>query len=260
MNSEKNKSIRAIVISMVALSFIVLIIAYFYYDNKNSLNDSRIVPARELYKNYNTLIQNNDLLEALQLMDSIEAIYAQYTHYKKSFENGVLNNNRAAIYLSIALYKDTVEIFYRMRPLANYTKDSLLNMAETELYKSIQCYSNWLTTYGELNEGDLELKIQEEFLVGIKDLDEKKKNTVLKNRISELLDAQTETKRRLSVSYTNLGVISRHRGDYEKAAENYLKALEHWEDNLSAENNLNLLLGRPLKKRNLLQKIFPKKK
>ena len=69
-----------------------------------------------------------------------------------------------------------------------------------------------------------------------------------------------ETPRRLSVSYTNLGIMYRFREDYENAALSYKKAMDLWEDNLSAENNLNILLGRPLKKRSLLRKIFPEPK
>ena len=69
--------------------------------------------------------------------------------------------------------------------------------------------------------------------------------------------ALKETDRRLSVCYTNLGVIERTRGNYQEAIMNYEKALNLWDRNLEAENNLNRLLGRPIKKRNLLQKLFP---
>ena len=69
-----------------------------------------------------------------------------------------------------------------------------------------------------------------------------------------------ETDRRVSVCYTNLGIILRSRDDNEGAAEMYIKALELWEMNLEAENNLNRLLGRPLKKRNIIQKLFPPEK
>jgi len=33
-----------------------------------------------------------------------------------------------------------------------------------------------------------------------------------------------------------------------------------WEDNLSAENNLNRLLGLPLRERNLIHKLFPRER
>ncbi|MCK4748009.1 MAG: tetratricopeptide repeat protein, partial [Bacteroidales bacterium] len=63
--------------------------------------------------------------------------------------------------------------------------------------------------------------------------------------------------RRLSVCHTNLGVIYRHQGAYVEAAEEYQKALALWDRNLEAENNLNKLLNKPLKKRNMMQKLFP---
>ena len=79
----------------------------------------------------------------------------------------------------------------------------------------------------------------------------------IKKRITEITEAQTETKRRLSVSYTNLGLVYRQQLKYEDAVLSYQKAIENWDRNLTAENNLNKLLGRPEKKRNLIQKLFP---
>jgi Flp pilus assembly protein TadD len=62
----------------------------------------------------------------------------------------------------------------------------------------------------------------------------------------------------MSVSHANLGIIYRHKGRYEAAAKEYIKALELWPDNLAAENNMNVILNKPLKKRSALRHIFPK--
>jgi len=79
----------------------------------------------------------------------------------------------------------------------------------------------------------------------------------LDTRINEIIDTQVEIDRRLSVSYTNLGIVYRYRMQYDSAAYCYEEALDLWEQNLSAENNLNVLLGRPQKKSNFIQRMFP---
>ena len=102
---------------------------------------------------------------------------------------------------------------------------------------------------------DIAVSIREEFLSGLEVDDHPEK--YLQHRAKEIEQALTEVPRRLSVAYTNLGVIYRYREDYKKAAELYQKALSLWEDNLDAENNLNHLLGQPIRKRNFFQKMFP---
>ena len=80
---------------------------------------------------------------------------------------------------------------------------------------------------------------------------------IIDARAKEIYKTIAESGRRLSVCYTNLGVIYRQRGEFEKAIRQYEKALELWDRNLDAENNINILLGHPLKKRNIIQKLFP---
>ena len=83
------------------------------------------------------------------------------------------------------------------------------------------------------------------------------KTKYIKARTKDIEKAILENDRRLSVCYTNLGIVFRQREQYKQAAEQYKKALELWDRNLNAENNLNVLLGKPLKKRNIIQKLFP---
>jgi len=79
----------------------------------------------------------------------------------------------------------------------------------------------------------------------------------LENRVREIIEALPENSRRLSVAYTNLGVAERHLGNYEQAMQHYQKALELWDRNLAAENNINILLGKPIRQRGVLEKLFP---
>ena len=248
MNLFGNKKTRALIIIMCALVLSGIAVSYFYYGNINRSSDPRIVEARTLYEKYNVYAQHNDFDSIFWLMDSIEWIYTSFDHYKNSYEVGVLYNNRAASFLTMALYTGGIEI---------KEQDSLIMLAEIAANKSIEIYQNWLDRFQDKSPEEIERIISTNFYAGLENYEAKQKNTYLKNRIVEIQDSQTETKRRLSVSYTNLGIIERHKLQYEAAANCYKKAMDLWDRNLTAENNLNILLGRPIKKRSFIQKLFP---
>ena len=244
---------RAFILAMIALSFIVIVFSYFYYSNINSSKDPRVKHARELYEKYNNYAVQNDFENVFALLDSVEFIYKSVDHFSESFEVGVLYNNRAAAYLTMAIYESKPEAFMLL------SKDSLLNLAQESVQTSITIYENWLVRYSDKNLKHIELILQNDYLIGLENYSKKEKENFIKSRIQEIETAQYETKRRLSVAYTNLGIIHRHFEQYENAINNYQKAIELWDQNLTAENNLNILLGKPLKKRNFIQKLFPPK-
>ena len=250
MNTKRNKASRALILIMGALVLLGIIIARVHYRNMNTSIDPRIVEAREIYKKYNAYAQSNALDSVFYLLDKIESIYSRYTHYAESFEVGVLYNNRAATYLTLALYSPLFSA-------DSASQDSLINMAEEVTNKSIRLYSKWMETFMEMDESQIRRHISDEFLMDMDGFAKEDIEIFLSNRVKEIQDAQIETPRRLSVSYTNLGIINRHRKQYDDAVNCYTNALELWDQNLSAENNLNILLGRPLKKRTLIQKLFP---
>lgn len=239
---------RALIVIMCALVLSGIVISHFYYKSVNESVDPRIVEARKLYEKYNIYTQNNDLIAVFYLMDSIEQIYASDPHYKNSYEVGVLYNNRAATYITLGLFNDTIQ---------SEAQDSLFNLAEDAADKSVKIYAHWLDRFSEKGSDDIEHFISEDFLQGLEGYDDGEKMKFLERRINDIVEAQSETPRRLSVSYTNLGVIFRQRQDYESAAKYYKKAIDLWSANLTAENNLNILLGRPIRKRSLIEKLFP---
>ncbi|HAF31190.1 MAG TPA: hypothetical protein DCG75_19295 [Bacteroidales bacterium] len=253
MSYLSNKNKRALILVMIALSFIVISISYFYYKNINSSKDPRVKPARELYEKYNNYAIQNDFVNIFALLDSVEYIYNNVSHYEESFEVGVLYNNRAAAYLTMYLYED------RLYQFKDLSRDKLLQLAEIAVDKSISIYKNWLNIYSDKNLNQVSDLMKNDFLQGLDQYTEKEKERFLTNRIKEIETAQYETERRLSVAYTNLGIIYRHREEYEQTINCYEKAIELWDQNLTAENNFNILLGKPLKKRNLIQKLFPPK-
>lgn len=243
-----NRSTRTLIIVMGVLVVFAILISQWYYRDLNASVDPRVVPARELYKKYNLLAEANQIDSVFLLLDTIEGIYREIPHYNSAFEVGVLNNNRAASWLTLALYSE-------MRDSTE--KDSLVMLAEEAVRKSIKIYESWEKRFREMNEEQVRSVISEEFMYGLDAYSIEEQEKYLENRIGEILESQEEIRRRTSVSYTNLGIVYRYREQYDSAAFSYKKALDLWDRNLTAENNLNLLLGQPLKKRNIIQRMFP---
>ncbi len=232
---------------MVILVLIVIVFAKLYYGQKNKNEDPRIKEARVLYGKYNNFIEKNSYRNVLLLLDTIETIYHSVKHYQQSYEMGVLNNNRGAVYLTIALHECD----------SGKTRNKYFDTAASYFNKSIGLYKNWMDEYENLDEQEIKTKIIPAFnedQPGLKGYNAEK---IRENRVDDIILAQAETPRRLSVSYTNLGIIKRHQHRFEKALNFYEKALELWEDNHTAQNNLNILLGKPVEKQNFLKKLFP---
>lgn len=253
-----NNPKRALMVVMGALVLIGFGIAGLYYNYENKSVDPRVKEARKLYSKYDTYAQENNFNAVLSLLDSIESIYNSIGHYRNSFEPGVLYNNRAASYLSMAIYFENNSLSLDGKTILS--KDSLLSLSEIAVIQGIHIYERWLGDYGNIEESEIINKVKRDFLEGLENYSEREKKRFVAKRVKEIKESQLETPRRLSVAYTNLGIINRHREKYEEAIKCYNKAIELWDRNLAAENNLNKLLGRPLKKQNIIQKIFPPKK
>jgi len=232
---------------MGTLFILAIVIADWYYKYENLSTDPRVYDAHLLYEKYNKYAENAQYDSVFVLMDSIENIYLEFDHYSQSYEVGVLYNNRAAAYISLALNAND-----------SIVKDSLLKSAEINALKSIDIYTSWIEVYENLNDDEIKILIQPYFSENDIAFENKNISRYLKKRVKQIKEAQFETPRRLSVSYANYGIILRHRGEYDNAINMYFKALELWPDNLAAENNLNVLFDQPQKKRSTLRKIFPK--
>lgn len=260
MGFFKKKNTRYLFFIMAGILLLSFIVSKFYYGNVNKSVDPRIVDARNLYDEYNSYAENNDFVAVLQLLDTVESMYEKHAHYRHSFEMGVLANNRAAVYITLALHKDSIRLDKKNRHFRKYRKDSLLTLAFSEITEAINIYESWKELFGQASKEKISGIIREEFYSGLEYYPTEEKEKFLKNRLSELIDTQTEIDRRLSVSYSNKGLIFRHNEDYKSAIACYAKALKLWERNLTAENNLNVLSGKPIKKRSFIQKLFPPRK
>jgi len=250
MMFEINRTTRVLVLVMSTLVVLTFMGLSYYYKYDNQSIDPRVVKASEMYKGYNELAKSSNYQGVLLLMDSIENIYSNYPHYKESYEVGILYNNRAAAYLAMALLPQN----------SRETKDSLLNLSKTNVLRSIEIYNNWLSVWEHKNSEEIKINLGAHFSPGDSEFQGRNVNRYVNKRTKEIVEAQLETYRRLSVSHTNLGMVYRHKEQFDDGVKEYFKALEYWSDNLAAENNLNILLNQPLKKPSILRKIFPKER
>lgn len=251
MQMKDNKT-RVLIIVMTVLVFAGIVIAWIYYGGINRSVDPRIRGARELYEKYNQFAQESRYDSIFRLMDKIEGVYGSFGHYRDGFEIAVLYNNRAAAYLSLFMQPGN-EILIGDTAV-------FISKAENAVRTSLRMYKEWFDTFGGLDEAEIRENIADDFLTGLDQYSPEEQEEFLDKRVEEIIEAQTENLRRLSVSYTNLGIIKRHQQQYDSAAACYLEAIDLWDRNLTAENNLNILLNRPLKKQGLIQKLFPPEK
>lgn len=251
------KETKFIILVMSIISLIAIGAAYLYYEGINKAEDPRVIQAKLLTKKYDEYVNKNKINDALFLLDSIESIYDKCPHYRNSYEKGVVYNNRASIFLSLIIYGDSTE-YFNIKGTEIHT-DSLLKEADNEIRKSISIYENWLEKYKELTPEEIKSVISADFNKNVAEF-EINANEYLNKRLDEIKLAQLETPRRLSVSYSNLGIVYRLYNNYDQAIAQYKKAIEYWPENLSAKNNINVLLGLPLEERSFLRKLFPKNK
>ena len=249
------RPVRTLILIMMVVVAAAIIVAKSYYSGMNRRIDPRTVHARELYTEYDTYARSGDFFRVFSLLDSIEHQYRAIEHYRNSYEIGVLYNNRAAACLTIALYKDSIPS--RFNPFATLPADSIISLAEDFALTAISIYQRWDSLYAGKASGQMAEFMQTSFLKGLENVEKDLQTEYLKARLAEIEGALAEHDRRVSVCLTNLGVIYRMKGEYEEAVKQYEMALSLWDRNLEAENNLNKLLNRPLKKRNFIQKLFP---
>ncbi len=243
----KNKGTRIVTGIMLVLAVAGVAIAWMYYGNINKSVDPRVKQARFMYARYNTYAADSEYEMVLSLLDSIEEVYASVPHYRNSYEMGVINNNRASVFLTLAL-SDTAR---------QEIRHSYFALAERHLMQGIDYYNGWMALYGNQSEEDIRAIIEEDFSSDSILASHDYLSAIIQNRVREIQKALIETPRRLSVGYTNLGVIRRHENQLEEAFEYYAKALELWEDNHAAKNNMKILFGQPPEKQSVFRKLFP---
>lgn len=238
---------KILLLVLVILAGSGLLAAWLYYRYENASEDPRVKGARLLLDQYDKLIQNENFEEGLILLDSVEQIYERTPCYSESFEMGVIHNNRGSAWLTIALYKTEDSL----------QKAELLAVASKEICLSIRIYEEWLRRYDTMSPSVMKMEVEGCFLRQDSVLGGTDVQRIIDRRVEDLELAKIETPRRLSVSYSNLGIIQRHQYEQDSAVQSYIKALKLWKRNPSAKNNLNILLGREAEDESILEQLFP---
>ncbi len=245
-----NKGTITVISIMTVIVLIGITVAYFYYGGINNAEDPRVIDAKDQYQAYNNFVVENDSESAFATLDTIEYIYLKHSDYKNSYELGVVYNNKLAVWLTSALLK------------ASNGTDNLSELDSAQRYgeKSIVLYENWLTDFKNLKENEVRIIVEKYYKNVHFTIENLSRQDVIEKRIKDIIIAQEETPKRLSVTYTNIGIIQRHKAEYENAMASYKKAIELWDGNRDAKNNINILLGRPIDEITVIEKIFPEEK
>ena len=231
-----------------AVSALTIIFAVFYYRSVNRSEDPRIDNARKILLLFDSKGNNMSVVEAFSYLDSAFVTFDTLTDYKNSFEKGIIYNNKCSVLLMKALYDSTI---------AENEKITLLSLSLKYCDSSIYVYKRWIKEWGSLTEKE----IREMIVPGMRENQEAFEvlnfDKILNRRVRNIVTAQIETPRRLSVSLTNKGTIYRHLMFPDSAFAYYQDALSLWKDNRTAESNLSVLLGREPVKPNLIESLFP---
>ena len=243
------KKVLAVVITITASIFIG---SYFYYGSINKAEDPRILPAKELFHTYDKELESDDYVQSLAILDKVLAIYRSTPGYESSYEIGVLLNDKASVYL--------VEMETKVLTESDINKPELqesLVVAADYLKQALAVYRKWMDEMGSLSEEQVRARLAPYFKDDDPAFAGKDAERVMNKRVNLILDAQVETPRRISVSLTNLGMISRYLGNLEEAKKYYQEAIEIWDRNYTAQDNLAVLMNQPVKKRSLISRLFP---
>lgn len=238
---------KILIVFLICISVVGFTIAYFYYDSVNRSEDPRVLETKFMFMRYDKLIAGKQYMAGMAVMDSIQQILEKTPGYNDSYELGIVYNNRASILLSMALYETTDSI----------EKARQLQIANCYIDTCITIYKEWLNVNGKLTKEQIAAKVKPCFPENDKAFEGKNYENILDKRVDDLILAQKETPRRLSVAYTNLGIIQRHLYMQEKAMISYQRAILLWKDNNTASSNLNVLMGLPPEDRSMIEKLFP---
>lgn len=249
------KGTRKVLIGTLTVTALIVVYSFFHYGQINSAEDPRILPAKKLLQKYEKQLEEDQGALALNILDEIVRIYTKTPGYDKSFEIGVMQNNMATVHL--------VDLETKILTDADIDKEEMLEtllIAQKHTLNAIEIYEKWMAEMGKMSEQQIREYIAPFFKKddpAFKDADSQE---VFEKRVQDILLAQIETKRRMSVSLTNLGFINRYKGNLEEAKKNYESAISLWERNYTAQDNLNMLLNKPIKKRSMIDKLFPPEK
>lgn len=231
---------------------LIIVYAVVHYGRINKSEDPRVLEAKKMLLQYEKGLESDEYGAALSLLNAMDLIYSSTPGYENSFERGVVLNNKASVYL-VMLETDLLN----EKEMTRESMLDTLNTAEGYTAQAIELYRNWLDDMGGLSREEVERRVRPTFSKDDPLMKGAPFERIVAKRVDDIMLAQQETKRRLSVTYANMGVISRYKGDLLKAKEYYETAIELWDRNYTAKDNLNVLLNQPVDKRSLIDRLFP---
>jgi tetratricopeptide (TPR) repeat protein len=242
------KGTKVILVITFVVSLVTFTFAYFYYRGINRLEDPRVKKAREFLAEYDQLSTTENPIELFSLLDSASAIYSSFPDYQHSFELGVILNNKSSALIISALYDSTLSL---------HEKNTVLSLAQRFCDSSITNYKDWMIEWGSLSPDEIAFKIKPDMHENDPAFQGFNYEKIVEKRVGNIIDAQVETPRRLSVSLTNKGTIYRHTSRQDSALLFYKEALDIWKDNRIAKSNLNVLIGGEPIKPSVIESLFP---
>ena len=243
--SKGTKVIFAITFSV---SLIAVVFAFFYYRSINNSEDPRIRKAREYLSEFDKNSGKPDSFDLFPLLDSAFTIFRSLPDYNTSYEMGLIYNNKCSSLLLMAIYDSTIN---------EAEKRKLLSLSMKFCDSSILIYRRWIDEWDSLSQYDIERKIEPYMSEGGEAFEGYSIRKIFARRVKNIIKAQIETPRRLSVSLTNKGTIYRHMIKTDSSLICYNQALDLWKDNRIAKSNLNVLLGGEPVKPSLIESLFP---
>jgi hypothetical protein len=243
-----SKGTKVVLVITFSVSVLAVLFAFFYYRDLNNLEDPRTKEARELLALFDKeSVRINDF-SYFSLLDSAKSIFKSYPDYEFSFETGVIYNNKCSALLMAAIYDTTI---------SSDEKRKMLDLSMRYCDSSITVYKNWISNWEKLSGDDIAEKIRP--LIDDNDTHFEGLNfkRIFDRRVKDLITAQVETPRRLSVSLSNKGTIYRHKFLGDSALLCYRQALSIWKDNRTAKSNLSVLLGGEPVKPTIIESLFP---
>jgi len=239
---------RKLLLITSSVAVVAVLFAIFHYRGINRSEDPRVAHARQLMSEYERLSGGTGSYDFFYLLDSAEAIYERIPGYDRSFERGVIFNNRCSGLLVMAIYDSL---------LNDSLRRSLIDLSMTWCDSSITAYLAWKDEWGSLSEDEVEQKLGISMSTDDPAFAGYRFRSIFGKRVDDIMLAQLEIDRRLSVSYTNRATAFRHLMMQDSAYHYYQKALALWSHNRTAESNLSVLMGGDPVKPGIIESLFP---
>ncbi|MBF0198940.1 MAG: tetratricopeptide repeat protein [Planctomycetes bacterium] len=245
-----------VLLGTMAITGLMVLGAYLHYAKINASEDPRVAQSKKNMHYLSKLLEERDYPQCFQLLKTIEADLSSLEAYEKSYEMGVVHNDRASIHLiqveeAILISSDAGKIPEKA------ILEASLNQALESSQKSIAIYETWQEQYQDKSLEELEKEFIDYFPKDDPALVDRDIEAILKRRVVDTKMALKENHRRVSVAYTNLALAYKYKGNYDEAVAFYEKALELWPENLHATNNLRTLQGQKRIERSIIDKVFP---